>query len=129
MFLLTLNIFNTFSNISTVDLQLVNVGWVTCQVLKLIFHALFSQKRVSIFKKHLNLISYLGIVYTQRGKCQKSFSGRYFPVFALNTEIYSVNLRIKSEYRNIGKYGPEKTPYLDSFHAVISIVKFDLSAI
>ena len=30
------------------------------------------------------------------------FSGPYFPVFGLNT----------------GKYGPEKTPYLDTFHAV-----------
>ena len=27
--------------------------------------------------------------------------GPYFPVFALNTEIYSVNLRIQSEYRKI----------------------------
>ena len=32
----------------------------------------------------------------------QSFSGQYFPVFGLNT----------------GKYGPEKTPYLDTFHAV-----------
>ena len=32
----------------------------------------------------------------------RSFSGPYFPVFGLNT----------------GKYGPEKTPYLDTFHAV-----------
>ena len=32
----------------------------------------------------------------------RSFSGPYFPVFGLNT----------------GKYGPEKTPYLDHFHAV-----------
>ena len=30
------------------------------------------------------------------------FSGTYFPVFELNT----------------GKYGPEKTPFLDTFHAV-----------
>ena len=30
------------------------------------------------------------------------FSGPYFPVFGLNT----------------GKYGPEKPPYLDIFHAV-----------
>ena len=30
------------------------------------------------------------------------FSGPYFPVFGLNT----------------GKYGPEKTPYLDTFHAI-----------
>ena len=28
-------------------------------------------------------------------------SGPYFPVFRLNTEIYSVNLRIQSEYRKI----------------------------
>ena len=32
----------------------------------------------------------------------RSFSGPYFPVFSANTE----------------KYGPEKTPYLDTFHAV-----------
>ena len=33
------------------------------------------------------------------------FSGPYFPVFGLNT----------------GKYGPEKTPYLDTFHAEIAL--------
>ena len=32
----------------------------------------------------------------------RSFSGPYFPVFSSNT----------------GKYGPEKTSYLDTFHAV-----------
>ena len=35
------------------------------------------------------------------------FSGPYFLVFGLNTEIYSVNLRIQSGYRKIG---PENTP-------------------
>ena len=30
------------------------------------------------------------------------FSSPYFPVFGLNTEIYSVNLRIQSKYRKIG---------------------------
>ena len=34
------------------------------------------------------------------------FSGPYFPAFGLNT----------------GKYGPEKTPYLDSFHTVSKTV-------
>ena len=34
------------------------------------------------------------------------FSGPYFPVFGLN----------------IGKYRPEKTPYLDTFHAVFLIM-------
>ena len=43
-------------------------------------------------------------------------SGPYFPVFGLNTEIYSVNLVCNP---NTGKYGPEITPYLDTFHAVI----------
>ena len=50
------------------------------------------------------------------------FSGTYFPVFGLNTEIYGVNIRIKYEYRKIRtrknqRY--EKTPYLDTFHAVL----------
>ena len=34
------------------------------------------------------------------------FSGAYFPVFSPNT----------------GKYGPGKTPYLDTFHAVFENV-------
>ena len=36
-----------------------------------------------------------------------SFSGTYFPVFGLNT----------------GKYGQEKTTYLDTFHAVSIILE------
>ena len=40
------------------------------------------------------------------------FSGPYFPVFSLNKEIYSVNLRIQSEYR---KYGPEKNSVFVQF--------------
>ena len=35
------------------------------------------------------------------------FSNPYFPLFGLNT----------------GKYGPEKTPYLDNFHAVWHLIK------
>ena len=37
------------------------------------------------------------------------FSGPYFPVLGLNT----------------GKYGQEKTPYLDNFHAVSSPSKLN----
>ena len=44
------------------------------------------------------------------------FSGPHFPTFGLNTERYEVSLRVQSE---CGKYGPEKTPYLDTFHKVI----------
>ena len=45
-------------------------------------------------------------------------SGPYFSVFGLNAEIYQISVFSL----NTGKYGPEKTPYLDTFHAV----KFDL---
>ena len=46
-------------------------------------------------------------------------SGQSFPIFGLNMEIYSVNLEIYSVFSpNIRKYGPEITPYLDTFHAV-----------
>ena len=31
----------------------------------------------------------------------RSFSGPYFPVFGLNTQIYSINFRIESEYEKI----------------------------
>ena len=39
-------------------------------------------------------------------------SGPYFPAFGLNTERYFLFIP------NEEKYGPEITPYLDTFHAV-----------
>ena len=41
-----------------------------------------------------------------KGTAQKVFkygvySGPYFPVFGLNTDMYSVNLRFQSEYRKL----------------------------
>ena len=45
------------------------------------------------------------------------FSGPYFPAFGLNKERYGVFSP------NVGKYGPEKAPYLDTFHAVQSFKK------
>ena len=47
---------------------------------------------------------YVNLQMMTAGKVSKYgvFSGPYFPVFGLNT----------------GKHGPEKTPYLDTFHAV-----------
>ena len=44
------------------------------------------------------------------------FSGPYFPVIGLNTEIYGVN---QFEYRKIRN---RKTPYLDTFHAVKIVI-------
>ena len=51
-----------------------------------------------------------------REKCPNTdlFLRPYFPVFRLNTEVYSVNLHIHS---NIGKYGPEITLHWDTFHS------------
>ena len=47
-----------------------------------------------LFQLHCGNVSKYGV-----------FSGPYFPVFSPNT----------------GKYGPEKTPYLDTFHAVLTV--------
>ena len=44
------------------------------------------------------------------------FSDPYFPAFGLNTERY---LFVFSP--NVGKYGPEKTPNLVTFHAVLHL--------
>ena len=41
------------------------------------------------------------------------FSGPYFPIFDLNTKIYSVF------NRSMGKIRTRKTLYLDNFHAVV----------
>ena len=43
-----------------------------------------------------------------------SFSGPYFRAFELNTEIYSVNLRIQSA---CGEKRTKKTPITDIFQA------------
>ena len=39
------------------------------------------------------------------------FSGPYFPVFGLNMEIYSVNIRIQSEYRKIRRKNSVSGPF------------------
>ena len=49
------------------------------------------------------------------------FSGPYFPAFSLNTERYFV-FSFSVFSLNAVKYGPEKTSYLDTFHAVYFIV-------
>ena len=47
----------------------------------------------------------------------RSYSGRHFPAFGLNTETYSVSLRIQSECE---KMGTRITPNTDTFLAVIA---------
>ena len=50
-----------------------------------------------------------------------SFSGPYFLAFGLNTERYSVSLRIQSE---CGKMRTRKTSNKDTFHAVMVTLIF-----
>ena len=48
-----------------------------------------------------------------------AFSGPYFPVFGLKTEIYwRYTEQISVFITNTWKYRPEKTPHLDTFHVV-----------
>ena len=48
----------------------------------------------------------------------RSYSGTHFPAFGINTERYSVALRIQSE---CGKMRTKITPNKDTFHAVNKI--------
>ena len=59
--------------------------------------------------------------HCMKGVQIRSFFWSVFSAFGLNTERYGVSLRIQS---NTGKYEPEKTPYLDTFHAVSIIQVF-----
>ena len=60
--------------------------------------------RVLLFFVHFSVLSYTAWKASKYGV----ISGPHFPIFGLNT----------------GKYGPEITPYLDTFHAVIVIKIF-----
>ena len=49
-----------------------------------------------------------------------------------NTELFLVCNFLYSDYLsvfspNTGKYGPEITPYLDTFHAVYPMIVFEMS--
>ena len=71
------------------------------------------------------------------------FFGPYFPAVELNTERYGVNdteysvqMRENTNQKklrtvfspNAGKYGAEKAPYLDTFHAVLAVQIHDIFA-
>ena len=66
------------------------------------FRGVYSRNNLSKMKDGAHIINL--DKYDTAWKVSKygAISGLYFPVFSPNT----------------GKYGPEKTPYLDTFHAV-----------
>ena len=52
----------------------------------------------------------------------RSFSGPYFPVFRLNAEIYSINLRIQLKY---GKIRTGKTPNTDTYWLLFLVLQLE----
>ena len=73
------------------------------------FYALLPTKK---FKK-------LWRFHCVKSVCNRSFSGSLFPALGLNTERYSVSLRIQSE---CGKIRTRKTPNTDTLYVVFSVV-------
>ena len=79
------------------NLQIRKWFWWRHQKLKMLSSVTFFDKETYFRKIHRLTKS-----YSVKSAQIRSFPGPYFPAFGLNT----------------GKYGPEKTPYLDIFHAV-----------
>ena len=103
-------------------------------------HFLCSVKSIKQQKIIINFLSgiYLAISNkkTLREKCPNTefYSGLYFPVFVLNTNIYSVNLRIQSKYGKIRtrKYSvfgifSRSISFTRSINGNIKILYFDLN--
>ena len=86
------------SSVSIVDFEQVNANWVMRD-------NLLTQNCKFVTKRYLLKEIQISSQFLQCVKSVQiwSFSGPYFPVFSPNT----------------GKYGPEETPYLDTFYAVL----------
>ena len=78
-------------------------------------------KQVIRFRFNFMLSNFM-IIVSSSFHCLKnvhyqSFSGPHFPVFGLNTETYSLNLRIQSECR---KMRNRQSPNTNTFYKVFS---------
>ena len=93
------------------------------------------EKICCIFSEHLFLRTILtdciwvipsfSLIHCVKSVQIRNFFWSVFPAFGQNTERYTPYLSVFTPYLsvfspNARKYGPEKTPYLDTFHAVIS---------
>ena len=99
---------------------------ISCRVKWNIFNSMSGQSLVTVHmkfpeKNSLSCLIFLVLFTVWKASKYGVFSGPYFHVFGLNTEVFGVNLRIQSEY---GKIPTEKTLYLDTFHAVILLRSF-----
>ena len=84
---------------------------------------LITMKRICLFLVVLFCLlilfcqDFLSSKVISHGEAEKK---KWGGVLGVNTEIYSVNTGKYGYIReNKGKYGPEKTPYLDIFHVVL----------
>ena len=77
-------------------------------------HGILSQKTEEI-RHPLTLYKKLKTEHCVKSVRIRSYPGQYFPAFGLNTERYSVSLRIQSE---CGKIRTRITPNTDTFHVV-----------
>ena len=76
----------------------------------------------------LDLSFYFRFRYSRGSPCHfvksgriRSFPGPYFPAFGLNTEIYSVNVRIQSV---CGEITTRKNPNADTFYSLREVISF-----
>ena len=72
------------------------------------------KRRITV-NEALNQVSFHQHLSLRKNSPRLEFSGPYFPTFRLNTERYSVSLRIQSKCRKIRT---RITPNTDTFHAV-----------
>ena len=95
--------------------------------LHLLLFVSYKKLAINMFKcSRLTCIDYrkvLFILHCVICVCIQSYSGPHFPAFGLNTERYSLSLRIQIE---CGKMRTRITPNTDTFHAV-NIRKYDAS--
>ena len=74
--------------------------------------------KYSSFMGYYILRNILQNIHCVKSVCILSYSGPYFPTFWLNTERYSVSLRVQSE---CGKIRTRIIPNMDTFYAVYSL--------
>ena len=115
---------NCFSNTMLIIGKSIQIMWATRKkfLTSLVLNAVEWNETVA---SALELNQSLGLLNGSTSRCVylaskvskfKDFSGPYFPIFELNTDIYSLSLRIQYEY---GKILTRKTSNSGTFHTVI----------
>ena len=106
-----------------------NLNILTENNLKRMETKLFMETLLLIYYNHIlesNTLTNLKVLLVLSLHCVKSvhirsYCGPQFPAFGLNTERYSLSLRIQSKY---GKMRTRITPNTGTFHAVLVTSKF-----